>query len=166
MLTTLALRRKQMNKTPFDDIFKVNTTSVGFDTITKMLQENIAAASKLSYPPYNIVKVNDNKYLIEMAVAGFGKQNLEITLDGNKLIVSGKAETTTEDTSGEYLFKGIAARPFQREFLVRDNVQIENAELINGMLKIWLEAMMPFGAKKIEINDGLSKKTFLSEGNR
>lgn len=158
-----------MNNSPFEDFFKFNTTSIGFDSILKNLQENIAAASKMTYPPYNIVKVNENKYLIEMAVAGFGKQNLEVTMDGNRLTISGKTENSSEDDGLEYAYKGIAARPFTRTFVVRDNVQIENAELINGMLKVWLETIMPFGnSRKIEINDGVapSKKTLLQENGR
>lgn len=119
-----------------------------------------------NYPPYNIRKVEDNKYVIEMAVAGFGKSDVEITLDGNKLIISGN----TSDDKDNFLFKGIANRAFTRTFALDDHIEIENAEMVNGMLKIALEKIIPDHKKprKIEVvdKDSQPKKTtkqFLSE---
>ena len=119
-----------------------------------------------NYPPYNIRKVEDNKYVIEMAVAGFGKSDVEITLDGNKLIISGN----TSDDKDNFLFKGIANRAFTRTFALDDHIEIENAEMVNGMLKIALEKIIPDHKKprKIEVvdKDNQPKKTtkqFLAE---
>lgn len=128
---------------------------VGFDDqfnrIAKMhddLTKNIP-----NYPPFNIKKTSENKYVIEMAVAGFTKQELEIEFEGEKLIVRGKAN---EDNSAlEWIHKGIATRNFAHTFALNDQVEIKGAELINGMLKIALERIIPEHkkAKKIDIQD-------------
>lgn len=104
-----------------------------------------------NYPPYNIYKADENKYVIELAVAGFGKQDVEITLDGDKLIVKGEAK----DESQAFLYKGIATRAFTRNFVVDDQVVVNGAQMINGMLKIFLERIIPEHKKprQIEISD-------------
>ena len=119
-----------------------------------------------NYPPYNIRKVEDNKYVIELAVAGFGKSDIEITLENNKLIISGN----TADDNDNFLFKGIASRAFTRTFALDDHIEIENAEMVNGMLKIALEKIIPEHKKprKIEVGEGSTKpkktdKQFLTE---
>ena len=108
-----------------------------------------------NYPPYNIRKVEDNKYVIELAVAGFAKSDVEITLDGNKLIISG----ASSDDQENFLFKGIANRAFTRTFALDDHIEIENAEMVNGMLKIALEKIIPDHKKprKIEVGEGETK---------
>ena len=116
-------------------------------------------ASGANYPPYNIKKLEDNKYVIEMAVAGFGKQDIEIEFVENTLLVKGKLETlddlTKDGINQTYLYKGISDRAFTRQFTLADNVEIKNASMLNGMLKIWLEAVIPEHKKpkKVEIND-------------
>lgn len=104
-----------------------------------------------NYPPYNIRKVEDNKYIIELAVAGFGKSDIEITLENNKLIISGN----TADDNDNFLFKGIASRAFTRTFALDDHIEIENAEMMNGMLRIALEKIIPEHKKprKIEVKE-------------
>jgi molecular chaperone IbpA len=98
-------------------------------------------AKKVTYPPYNIKQVNKNKYVIELAVAGFAKSDIEVTLDGNKLVVKGSAqEDELEDET--YFFKGIANRNFERTFTLADKIEIKNAEMVNGMLKVWLESLV------------------------
>jgi len=116
------------------DFHKFDPFAVGFDKMFDDLQE--MAKKTASYPPYNIKQVKDNKYVIEMAVAGFAKADIEVTLEGNKLVVKGN--TQEDETTDDYLFKGIANRNFNREFKLADKIEIENAELVNGMLKIWL----------------------------
>jgi molecular chaperone IbpA len=114
--------------------------TIGFgDTIETFRQAAEAAQKASGYPPYNIKKVKDNKYVIEMAVAGFAKSDIEITMEGKKLVIKG---ATSEDEGGEYLHKGIANRGFNREFTLADKVEIKDAELANGMLKVWLENMV------------------------
>lgn len=117
-----------------------------------------------NYPPYNIRKTGENTYSIEMAVAGFGQSEIDIELDDDKLIVRGNAASEdTEDTSN-YLFKGIANRAFTRAFAVDDHMEVKNAEMFNGMLKIVLERIIPEHKKpkKIEVKSK-GEKQFLQE---
>ena len=124
---------------------------VGADRVMKKLadiaDQSVQVVSK--YPPYNIKKVDDDRYVIEMAVAGFGKNELDIELADSKLKISGNVKP--DDTS-EYLFKGIAERGFSREFTLADNVEVKSSSLVNGMLKIWLEAFVPEDKKPKKIN--------------
>lgn len=134
---------------------------VGADKMIQTLSRAHEAATKHipGYPPYNIAKVDDNKYVIEMAVAGFGKNNLEIEVANSTLTVKGglnvddMAEETVNPTT--YVYKGIADRAFTRKFTLADTVEVKNAELINGMLKLWLENIIPESKKpkKITIKD-------------
>jgi molecular chaperone IbpA len=115
---------------------------VGFDEQFNRMQKMHDDITKSipNYPPYNIKKIDDNKYAIEFAVAGFSKSEIEIELDGDKLIVRGIAN---DDSTSNYLFKGIANRAFTRTFILNDHIEIKDAELFNGMLKIMLEAVIP-----------------------
>lgn len=129
--------------------------TVGYDDLFKQIGLTANKFQKsFTYPPYNIRKVDDNKYVIEVALAGFGKQDLELTLDNSTLTVKGEMKSETTDDS-DYIFKGIAERAFTRSFTLADSVKINNAEMINGMLKIWLERMIPESQKpkKIEIEE-------------
>lgn len=140
----------KLNYDPFSFSKQLNTT-VGFEPIIKKLVEMTETLPKIStYPPYNIKKIDENKYVIEMAVAGFGKQDIELELEDGKLTVKG---SITSD-AGDYLYKGIADRAFTRQFTLADTVEVKNADLINGMLKIWLERFIPENKKpkKIPIN--------------
>jgi molecular chaperone IbpA len=149
---------------------------VGSDRMFKQLKDLTETTKTLTnYPPYNIKKVDENKYVIELAVAGFGKQDIDITLEDNKLVIKGKISGDPNgDYETSYLHKGIADRGFTRQFTLADNVEINNANLINGMLKVWLEHVIPESKKpkKIDIVDDVdtvqetkksSKKQFLSE---
>lgn len=148
-----------INKIPHFDPFSFGSalpkqlnTAIGFEPIFKKMAEMVEAAPKLTtYPPYNIKKIDDSKYVIEMAVAGFGRQDLELVLEDGKLTVKGSVSSD----DGEYLYKGIADRAFTRQFTLADTVEIKNADLINGMLKIWLERFIPEDKKpkKIEIGE-------------
>ena len=123
--------------------------TIGFTDVFEELEKTSKQLQKaMTYPPYNIKRITDDKYVIEMAVAGFAKQDIEVTLDGNKLVVKGNAQD--EDAPESFVFKGIANRNFTREFTIADKVEIENAELTNGMLKIGL-------ANMVKIQDAIKK---------
>lgn len=117
-----------------------------------------------NYPPYNIRKTGENTYSIEMAVAGFGQSEIDIELDGDKLIVRGNTASQDAEDTSDYLFKGIANRAFTRAFAVDDHMEVKNAELFNGMLKIVLERIIPEHKKpkKIEVKSK-GDKQFLQE---
>jgi len=138
---------------PFDMFKDFDKFYVGFDDqynrLSKLhddLTKNIP-----NYPPYNIKKTGENTYSIEIAVAGFGTQDIEIELADNKLIVKGNA--SSDETSDNFLFKGIANRAFTRQFALEDQIEVQNAEMFNGMLKIFLEKIIPEHRKpkKIEV---------------
>ena len=127
--------------TDFFSFRKFDPFSIGFNDMFNELESMSKAVAKAAtYPPYNIKQVKDNKFVIEMAVAGFAQSDIEITLEGNKLVIKGN--TQDEDAPDNFLFKGIANRNFTREFKLADKVEIENAELVNGMLKIGLQNMV------------------------
>jgi molecular chaperone IbpA len=138
------------------DPMKFSTMTVGFDDMIKKFQKNIqesANSMKHTWPPYNIKKVAENKYVIETAVAGFGTHDLSIEMDNGKLIISGDMKADT-DEDAEVIFQGIATRNFRRSFVLNDNVTVEGAELLNGMLKVYLESITPETNKvKIEIKE-------------
>jgi len=124
--------------TRMNDVLK---GTIGFDKFFKDLLDVNENLTKLpGYPPYNIKKTADNTYVIELAVSGFGRQDIEITMENNILTVKGNLQS---DDANNYIFKGIADRAFTRNFTLADSVEIKNAEMLNGMLKIWLERLIP-----------------------
>lgn len=125
----------------FPQLRTLEPFTVGFDKLFDQLQEVSSNMTKNApnWPPYNIKQVKDNKYVIEMAVAGFGKSDIEVTLDGNKLVIKGESKDAEDEN---YIWKGIANRAFQRTFTLNDKIEIKDAELTNGMLKVWLENMV------------------------
>lgn len=112
----------------FDEQF--NRMSKLHDDLTKNIP---------NYPPYNIRKTGENTYVIEVAVAGFGKSDIEIEMEDGKLIVRGN----TNEDEDNFLFKGIANRAFTRAFAIDDHIEVKDAELFNGMLKVFLERIIP-----------------------
>lgn len=150
---------------PFGDTF--DKFFVGFDEhfnkIAKMHDELTKGVP--NYPPYNIRKTGDNTYVVEMAVAGFGKQDIEIELADNKMIVKGNA--SSDEPENNFLWKGIASRNFTRTFALEDQIEVKDAELLNGMLRVFLERIIPEHKKpkKVEVKEKAapSKKTLLTE---
>jgi molecular chaperone IbpA len=138
----------------FDDQF--NRIAKMHDDLTKHIP---------NYPPYNIKKVDEGRYLIEIAVAGFSQEEIEIEYSEDKLVVRGNAKES--DETHEWLYKGIATRNFTRTFVLNDQVEVKGAALVNGMLQIGLERIIPEHKKsrKVEITSDalLPKKTFLVE---
>ena len=116
---------------------------VGFDEqFTKMQKLHDDLTKNIpNYPPYNIRKTGENTYTIELAVAGFGQSEIDIEIDGGKLVVRGNVAQDNE--ANDYLFKGIANRAFTRTFALDDKIEVKDAEMFNGMLKIFLERLIP-----------------------
>ena len=146
------------------DVFKdFDKVFVGFDeqfqrfqTLHDDLTKNIP-----NYPPFNVRK-NGNTYTIEIAVAGFAQNEIDITIDGGKLIVKGNVES--KEAEENFLFKGISNRAFTRAWAIGDQYEVKDAELFNGMLKIALDKLVPEvpKAKKVPVKTG-SGKQFLTE---
>ena len=132
----------------WNDQFKdLDKFFVGFeDQINKIQKIHDDLTKNIpNYPPYNIRKTGDNTYTIEMAVAGFGQSELDIEIDGGKLIVRGNI--AAENEANDYVFKGIANRAFTRSFAIDDKIEVKDAELFNGMLRIALERLVPEAQK-------------------
>ena len=121
---------------------------VGFDDQINRMQKlhDDIAKNIPNYPPYNVRKTGDSTYTIELAVAGFGQNEIDIEIDGDKLVIKGNV-TAEQPKDDEFLFKGIAARNFTRSFGLNDHVEVKDAELFNGMLKIVLERLTPEAQK-------------------
>ena len=128
------------------DIPQITKFGIGFDNMFDDLMRVTAQQSNTNYPPYNLVQINDDEYMISVAVAGFGQDNLSVTKDKNFLIVEGTHVTETDepnDSNAVYLHKGISARSFRREFQLADHVEITNANLELGILSIHLKREVP-----------------------
>lgn len=140
---------------------------VGFEDTAAQLQKLHDDLTKNipNYPPYNIRKNDENSYTIELAVAGFGENEIDIEIDGGKLVVRGNTNSSTDEVEDNFLFKGIATRAFTRAFAIDDQIEVKNAELFNGMLKIALERLVPEESKpkKVPVKSR-SSKTLLNEG--
>lgn len=114
--------------------------TVGFDRVFHMLDSVVSQGSQ-GYPPYNIEKAGDDTYRIVMAVAGFSEAELSITQKEEELLVTGKSQPGAEEK--EYLYRGIAAREFERRFQLADHVKVVGAGLANGLLTIELRREIP-----------------------
>jgi molecular chaperone IbpA len=134
------------------DLTPFTRSTIGFDRLFDEIDRQFANSASTGYPPYNIVAINENEYMISLAVAGFGMNDLEITKDGNVLTVEGTAPNS--DESVRYLHKGIAGRGFRRQFTLADHVEVESASLELGMLNIRLVRRIPeeLQPKRIAIN--------------
>ena len=140
------------------DLPSIHKHFVGFDRMFDEMDrifEN-SAHKGAGYPPYNIAQINENEYMISLAVAGFGMDNLSIEKDKDTLKIEGAAPKGDDEVN--YLHRGIGGRNFRREFTLAEHVDVHNAELKNGMLNIHLKREVPeeLQPKKIKINEGLT----------
>jgi molecular chaperone IbpA len=132
------------------DIPALTKFGIGFDNMFDDLMRVNAQQSSTNYPPYDIVQVNDDEYMIAVAVAGFGYDDLSVTKDKKILVIEGKHSRETvenEDSTAKYLHKGISERSFRREFQLADHVEITGAHLELGILSINLKREVPEDAK-------------------
>lgn len=128
---------------------------LGFDHFEHML-EQLAKSGGEGYPPYNIEQISDFRIRITLAVAGFFEQDLQITLEQNQLIIHGKQQ---EDNDRLYLHRGIAARQFQKKFVLAEGIEVVGAEMDNGLLHI--DLVLPEQSKdvtQIKINSKGSRR--------
>lgn len=127
--------------------------SVGFDHLLSTLQEFEDIAKPSTYPPYNIVKFDEDNYQIQIAVAGFGPDELDIEVKENRLTVNGEIKSAyTSDV--QFLHHGLASRDFSHTFRLSDTVVVKTADIVNGVLKIDLENVLPEEKKPRKIPIG------------
>jgi len=136
------------------DFSPFRRSAVGFDRLFDMIENNSLGQGQENFPPFDLIKLGENQYRIELAVAGFKPDELDITAQQNVLIVSGrKKEEESERKDSDYVYRGIATRSFERRFALADHIQVKGADMKDGLLSIELvreipESMKP---KKIEI---------------
>jgi molecular chaperone IbpA len=135
------------------DFTPLYQSAIGFDRMASLL-DNLSGDSKPSYPPYNIELVEENRYRITMAVAGYAEEDLEITTEQNTLVIAGRQKA--RDERREYLYQGIAERNFERKFQLAEHVRVESARLENGLLHVELKRELPEAMKprRIAIDGG------------
>lgn len=148
------------------DLSPLYRSTIGFDRFAQML-DDVAGFETPAYPPYNIEKVGEDEYRITMAVAGFGQDELNVELNQNTLTISGRKSVKTEN-KGEFLHQGIAARSFERRFQLADHVEVQGAEIANGLLHVTLKREIPEAMKPrtIAINVAGGKQHKVIEGGK
>lgn len=120
--------------------------SVGFDSIFDEFDRMLESTERYStnYPPYNIKRVNDTDYRIEVALAGYSKDDIEVELKDSALTIRNKTKEQTVDEKGNgIIHKGISTRQFERAFTISEDIKVKDAELKNGLLTIDLERIIP-----------------------
>ena len=131
-------------------------TAIGFDRLARLVDSAAEAASVPAYPPYNIEKTGDDSYRLTMAVAGFGEDDLELTVRDNTLLVAGRVNGA--EGKSELLYRGIAGRAFERRFALADHIVVEGADLRNGLLHVTLRRVVPEALKPRRITIGAGKQ--------
>jgi molecular chaperone IbpA len=125
--------------------------AVGFEDLFKEMDKLNLNSSNTAYPPYNIVSLEDDRFLIEIAVAGFAEDDLDITVENGQLVITGEK---VEDEPRNFVHKGIAMRNFTRSFRLATHIEVEGAKLENGLLVVTLKRHIPeeLKPKKIAIS--------------
>jgi molecular chaperone IbpA len=132
-------------------------TAIGFDRLARLVDTATEAAAAPSYPPYNIAKTGEETYTLTMAVAGFGPEDIELTVRDNTLFVTGRAgveQPRGDLPSAEILYRGIAGRAFERRFVLADHIVVDGADLKNGLLQVALKRVVPEALKPRRISIG------------
>lgn len=133
-------------------------TSVGFDRLFDLVDQNLRFEPEDNYPPCNIVRTGENTYRISLAVAGFKPDQIAVTADQDTLVVAGRMDQG--ENAGEFLYRGIATRPFERRFNLAEHVEVRSATLTDGLLKIELVRELPEAMKprRIAITSGTAQQ--------
>ena len=141
------------------DFAPFRRSTVGFDRLFDMLENSGPGNGGESYPPFDLIKTGENDYRIELAVAGFKPQEIDITAQQNVLIVSGKKNEESEDKGSNYIYRGSATRSFERRFALADHIQVKGADMKDGLLSVELVREIPeaMKARKIDIGGSHTK---------
>ena len=128
-------------------------TFLGFDQLFNNLAEmNVESARGVGYPPYNVIKRDDGHFLIEIAVAGFKKEDIDLTLEKSVLTITGKHKGSSN--TRDYAHRGISQRAFERSFTLSDTIKVVGADIVDGLLVVILENDIPEEDKPQTINLG------------
>ena len=137
------------------DFAPFRRSTVGFDRLFDMLENSSLGQGQENYPPFDLIKLGDNDYRIELAVAGFKPDEIDITAQQNVLLVSGRKKEEADEKGNSYIYRGIATRSFERRFALADHIQVKGADMKDGLLSIELVLEIPeaMKAKKISIGE-------------
>lgn len=130
-------------------------SSIGFENLNRLV--DFTRGESDSYPPYNIEKTGEGAYRIQMALAGFTREEIDVTVQDNMLIILGRGAEAAEGEQREFLHRGIAKRAFERRFQLADHVQVTGASLENGLLHVELVREVPEAKKPRSIPIGAAK---------
>src|SRR2546423_1764457 len=140
------------------DFAPFRRSTVGFDRLFDMLENSNAGQAQENYPPFDLIKLGDNDYRIELAVAGFKPDEIDITAQQNVLIVTGRKNEESGEKGSDYVYRGIATRSFERRFALADHIQVRGADMKDGLLAIELVREIPEAMKPKKINIGGSER--------
>jgi molecular chaperone IbpA len=133
------------------DTAALNRALVGFDQIFEGMERRFANQVGNNYPPYNITKLGDNRYSIDIAVTGFMKDEVSVTVEANELNIRGERKRE-DDAEVEYLHRGLALRDFERSFTLAEHMKVHGASIKYGILHIEVEREIPESMKPRVIN--------------
>ncbi len=139
------------------DFSPFRRSTVGFDRLFDML-ENSGGNGGENYPPFDLIKTGDNDYRIDLAIAGFKPEEVDITAQQNVLIVTGRKKEESEESGNDFIYRGIATRSFERRFALADHIQVRDADMQDGLLSIELVREIPEAMKPRKIDIGGSAK--------
>ena len=145
------------------DFAPFRRSTVGFDRLFDMLENGGVGNGGENYPPFDLRKTGENDYQIDLAVAGFKPEEIDITAQQNVLVVSGRKRDESEEKGSDYIYRGIATRSFERRFALADHIQVKGADLKDGLLSIELIREIPEAMKPRKIDIGGSQKIASSE---
>lgn len=132
-------------------LHRLRPFSIGFDSLFDHLESVLQYEEPYkSWPPYNIVKTDDTHFVVEIAVAGFTKEDISVSVDGGKLIVATQSDSDTHDDR-KLVHRGIAKRRFRKTFTLADNVEVVSASMADGLLSITVEKVIPESQQPLEI---------------
>ena len=134
------------------DLSPLFRTAIGFDRLARLVDSAQQSTTVAAYPPYNIERTGDDAYRLTMAVAGFGNDDLDIVVKENTLVITGRVKD--EAQKGEVLYRGIAGRAFERRFVLADHIQVDGADLQNGLLHVGLKRVVPEALKPRRVEIG------------
>jgi molecular chaperone IbpA len=141
------------------DFSPFRRSTVGFDRLFDMLENSTLGQTQENYPPFDLIKEGENEYRIELAVAGFKPEELDITAQQNVLVVSGRKKEESDEKGSDYIYRGIATRSFERRFALADHIQVRGADMRDGLLSIELKREIPEAMKPKKIDIGGSKRS-------
>lgn len=149
------------------DISPLLRSSIGYENLNRLVDFATRGETDGGFPPYNIEKIGDGSYTIAMAVAGFSRAELDLTVQENTLIVTGRAADESDASERQYLHRGIAKRAFERRFQLADTIKVTGADYADGLLNIRLVREIPEHKKPrtVEIGSPLAAQPAI-EGQR